>query len=75
MLGALIVSIGCNKKVFGFISGPGSGLSFALACLKISVEPRNCLPTYGVEEENSDRIRGTDDDLPFLNPHGSIEGY
>jgi len=49
ILGALMVSIGCNKKVFGFSSGPESGLSCALAYLKsyrrrvVSASPRTVL--------------------------------
>jgi len=34
-----------------------------------------CSPTYGVKEENSNRIRGTDDDFPLLNLHSGIEGF
>lgn len=33
-----------------------------------------CLPTYRIEEENSNGVRGTDDDFPLLNLHSSIEG-
>ena len=36
-------------------------------------EIRKDSPTYSVEEENSNRVRRTDDGLPFLNLHSGIE--
>lgn len=34
ILGALMISIGCSKKVFGLISGPLSDWSCVLVCRK-----------------------------------------